>query len=453
MRTESSSFFDLEAERAVLGTVLIDNAALSETLGLGLAPKDFYLGQHQILFQAMLDLDSSNLPLDLVTLTSRLSQTKRYEAAGGTATLTGLLADAFRVANIKGYTRIILERASLRKVSRTCAEIQAQLSSGVDDVPAFMNSAEATLFEATQSGRGEGLQSVQSILPDFIAEIEARASSGADSVGLKTGFKEVDRLTNGLRPHQVWVIAARPGIGKTSFALSIIQYVATRLGGVVAMFSMEMKKTELVLRLISGMTGIDSRRLMLGQLKDNEWARLAEAADKASRAKAYIDESGGITALDIRSRCRRLKHREKRLDLVVIDYLQLIQPTSHRNSGTPESDLATISRNLKELAKELDVPMIVLSQLNRATVTSGQDKRPTLSNLRGSGAIEQDADLVTFIHRDDAYDPKAENSGIAEIIFAKNRSGQQGTAQLAWLPHITLFANLEGGAGDLPSRT
>ena len=194
---------------------------------------------------------------------------------------------------------------------------------------------------------------------------------------------------------------------------------------------------------MSGLTQIDSKRLMLGKLRDGEWQRLAHSANQASRSRVFIDESGGITVLDIRSRCRKLKHREKKLDLIVIDYLQLINPVQSRNSGTPESDLATISRNLKELAKELNVPIIVLSQLNRMSVTGNADKRPTLAHLRGSGAIEQDADMVAFIHREEAYDENTDQKGTAEIIFAKNRSGEQGTAELAWLAHLTLFANLD----------
>ena len=443
MKNDSNVYSDPESERSILGAILIDNALLDEATGLGLKPEDFYIGQHQIIFRAILDLEKAGSPVDLVTLTSRLNQIQQFQAIGGTSTLTALFEDAFRVSNSEAYTKVVLERSRLRKLAKTLGEIQSQMAEGIEDVPGFLNSVEASVFEATQSGRTEGLKSVRDILPEFINEIEERAASKTDMVGLRTGFHEVDALTNGLRPHQIWVVAARPGMGKTSFVLSIIQSVGIRNPGVIAMFSMEMKQTELMLRLASGHTGIDSKRLMLGRLKDTEWQRLAETADLLARSRVFIDESGGVTALEIRSRCRRLKHREKRLDLVVVDYLQLIKPMSSKNSGTPESDLATISRNLKELAKELNVPIIVLSQLNRATVTEGQDKRPSLANLRGSGAIEQDADMVAFIHREDAYDLNTDEKGIAEIIFRKNRAGEQGTARLAWIPNLTLFANLQ----------
>ncbi|MGZ3688714.1 MAG: replicative DNA helicase, partial [Bdellovibrionota bacterium] len=400
----SNPLEDLQAERSILGTLLLDGAALSEAIGLGLNPESFSIERHQLIFQMMLELERSGTPVDLVTLTSRLSQTRQLQASGGTEVLTSLFDDAFRPKNLSSYVQTVLQNSQLRRLSETCLEIHSQIQTGVPEIADFVNQAEARVFEATQAGQaGKGLQSVSEVLPEFIAEIERRSASGSDVVGLKTGFPAVDRLTNGLRPHQVWVIAARPGMGKTSFVLSIVQNIGIRSDGVVGFFSMEMKGTELLERMISGLTQIDGKRLRLGQLRDMEWQKLIQAADQIARAKVFIDESGGVTVLDIRSRCRRLKHREKRLDLVVIDYLQLISPIQTRNAGTPESDLATISRNLKELAKELNVPIIVLSQLNRMTVNSGNsDKRPTLGHLRGSGAIEQDADMVAFIHREEA---------------------------------------------------
>ena len=243
----ASPYYDIQAERSVLGTILIDNATISEAVGVGITPQAFSLERHQILFRAMLDLERGGQPIDLVTLTSHLNQLQQFQAVGGTQTLTELVEESFQMRHIAGYSRIVMERAQLRKLSQACSQIHSEISNGVPDVPGFLNSAEACVFEATQAGAlSDGLVSVRSALHEFVAEVEKRSIAGSDLVGLRTGFHEVDRFTNGLRPHQVWVVAARPGMGKTSFVLSIVQNVGIRNAGVVAMFSMEMKRSELM---------------------------------------------------------------------------------------------------------------------------------------------------------------------------------------------------------------
>ncbi|NBU22248.1 replicative DNA helicase [bacterium] len=321
----------------------------------------------------------------------------------------------------------------------------------MEDVESFLDEAERRVFSVSDSKLTKAFSSMQEILVQNMHTIEELAAKKAEVTGLSTGFHDYDRLTGGLRSGQLIIIAARPAMGKTSLFLSMAQNIATGSKGVVAIFSLEMSKEELGFRFLSGLTRIDSKRLKIGRLADRDWPRLAQSADQLSKSKIYIDDSGDLTVMDIRTRCRRLISTEKSLDLIVVDYLQLMKGSraSQRGDSSREREISEISRGLKNLAKELKVPIIALSQLNRG-VESRPNKRPMLSDLRESGAIEQDADMVCFIYRDEVYNKDSEDKGIGELIVAKHRAGETDTIRLAWLPEYTLFANLSREVAGSP---
>lgn len=439
---------NLEAERSVLGAVLVQNTALDLARETGLESRDFYREAFQKIFEAACALAERREPIDLVTLTSILRDRNWYELIGGTATLTGLFDDAFAVGNVAHYARIVREKAVQRRMIEACSEIISDAYDGVDETEEFIDIAEAKIFAVADTHTQSALTELRSILIDNMTRIEELALQKKDITGLATGFTEFDALTTGLHPGQVIVIAARPGMGKTSWFLSAIQHIAMTDKAVCAVFSLEMSKEELGFKLLSGLSRIDSRRLKVGKLVDRDWHRLSEAADRLAKSRIFVDDSGGTGIMDIRSKCRRLLAKEKRLDLVCVDYLQLMKGSKKagRGDSSREREISEISRGLKELAKELKTPIIAVSQLNRG-VEARQDKRPNLSDLRESGAIEQDADIVIFIHREDYYNKETENRGIAEVIIAKNRAGETNTVRLAWLGQYTLFANL---AQDTP---
>jgi replicative DNA helicase len=305
-----------------------------------------------------------------------------------------------------------------------------------------LDETERKIFSISDSKVNKQFSSMSDILITAMHTIEEMASKGADIIGLPTGFHDLDKLTGGLRGGQLIILAARPAMGKTSLVISAVQNIAMSKG-VVAVFSLEMGKEELGFKMLSGMARIDSKRLKVGRMLDRDWQRLAQAADGLSKAKIFIDDSGDLTVMDVRARCRRLLAQEKKLDLIVIDYLQLMKGSraSSKGDGSREREISEISRNLKTISKELNVPVIALSQLNRG-VESRPNKRPMLSDLRESGAIEQDADIVAFVYRDEVYNKDTEDKGVAELIIAKHRAGETDTVRLAWLAEYTLFANL-----------
>jgi len=441
----------LEAERSILGAVLVQNEIMDLVLDGGLEERDFYLDAHQKIFSAASELYKRRDPVDLVTLTSFLRDKNWFDLVGGTTTLTSLFEDAFTVGNVSSYVKVVREKAVQRRMVSACTQIIHNVFDGIEDTEAFLDEAERNVFSVAEKNNPKTFTEIKSILMENIASIEEMAEQKKNVTGLATGFKELDSLTTGLHPGQTVVIAARPGMGKTSWILSSVQHAAIASQSVVAFFSLEMSKEELGFRFLSGLSRIDSRKLKVGKLADRDWPKLAEAADKLAKAKIFIDDRGGLTVMEIRSRCRRLMQSEKKLDLIVVDYLQLMQGTRGGKGGdfSREREISEISRGLKELAKELKVPIVALSQLNRG-VESRQDKRPNLADLRESGAIEQDADIVCFIHREDYYDKETENKGIAEVIVAKNRSGETDTVRLAWLGQYTLFVNLSDDNTGMP---
>ncbi len=432
-----------EAERSVLGAILLQNDAIDRVREVGLHKEDFYNEAHGKIFDVACELSDKREPVDLVTLTAALRDRNAYEAVGGGETLTQLFDDAFAVGNISHYARLIKEKSVLRNLIHTCSEIIGEALTGVGDLESFLDKAETDIFKVSEHKAEAAVSPMRDILIGNMARIEELSLKKEDVTGVPTGFHEFDRLTSGLQAGQIVIIAARPGMGKTSWFISALQHAAMTENRVVALFSLEMSKEEIGFRFLSGLSRIDSKRLKVGRLRDDDWHRLSSAADQLAKSRIFIDDSGGISAMDIRARARRLLATQKRLDLIVIDYLQLMKGSkaSTRGDFSREREISEISRNLKELAKELKVPIIALSQLNRS-VESRQDKRPTLADLRESGAIEQDADIVCFIHRDDYYNKDSEQKGLAEFIVAKNRAGETSTVRLAWIGQYTLFANL-----------
>lgn len=441
-----------EAERSVLGAILLNNDSFHRLQEVGLEARDFYRPAHQRIYETVLSLVEKGEPADLVTLTSSLRDRGWYEQVGGSAALTTLFDDSFAVSNVTYYAKIVREKALLRRVIETTTDISTQAFDGVPDVESFLDEAESKIFSISDTKTNKSFSSMNQILIDNMHSIEEMSQSKSDVIGLATGFNDFDSLTSGLRGGQLVIIAARPAMGKSSLFISAANNIAQKKGNVVAIFSLEMSKEEIGFRFLSMMSRIDSKRLKIGRISGaDDWARLARAADQLSKSKVFIDDSGDLTVMDIRSRCRRLLATEKKLDLIVVDYLQLMKGSkaASRGDGSREREISEISRNLKNLAKELSVPIIALSQLNRG-VESRPNKRPMLSDLRESGAIEQDADIVCFIYRDEVYNKETEDRGVAELIVAKHRAGETATVRLAWLAEYTLFANLSQTAPGTP---
>ncbi len=432
-----------EAERSVLGAILVNNEVIHRVIEIGLEARDFYREAHQKIFEVLMALSERGEPLDLVTLTAALRDRGAYEAVGGTATLTSLFEDTFAISNVGHYARIVRDKALLRRMIETTAEIAGDAFDGVEDVEAYLDDAERKIFAVSDVRMNKSFSSMQEILVSNMHAIEELAQKKENVTGLPIGFHDFDKLTSGLHAGQLIIVAGRPAMGKTSLVLSAAQNAAVGHKAVCAIFSLEMSKEELGFRFLSGLARIDSKRLKIGRLADRDWQRLAQAADQLSKSKVYIDDSGDLTVMDMRARCRRLLAEHKRLDLIVVDYLQLMKGSkaASKGDGSREREISEISRNLKALAKELRTPIIALSQLNRG-VEARQDKRPMLSDLRESGAIEQDADMVCFVYRDEVYNKETEDKGIAELIVAKHRAGETATVRLAWLAEYTLFANL-----------
>ena len=446
---------DVEAERSVLGALLVNNASLDLVREVGLEARDFFLDPHQKIFEMACAITDQGRPVDLVTLTSSLRDRNWYDQVGGVSTLTNLFDQAsFQIANVGHYGRIVREKALQRRVIETCSDIMDEGLQGIEDTALYIDTAETKIFEVSQTKAQRTFASLAEIVSDNMTQVQELFVSGGKSVvGLATGFHDFDSMTTGLHPGQIMIIAARPGMGKTSWFTSALLHCAVTEKSVAALFSLEMSKEELGFKFCSAISRIDSKRLKTGALSKEEFRRLMGAAEQLGQARIHIDDTAALTVMDIRSLCRRLKAKEKRLDLVVIDYLQLMRgPVTKGNSGNREQEISAISRGLKELAKEIQVPIIALSQLSRQ-VENRQDKRPMLSDLRESGAIEQDADLVCFIYRDDYYNHDSEEKGIAELILAKNRHGEPGTVKLAWMGQYTLFANLtnENPNGPTPN--
>ena len=434
---------NIEAEQAVLGAMLIDKEAIAKATEV-LSADDFYRESHRVIFSAMLELYNKNEAVDMVTVTEILKRDNKLEDIGGIAYITSLANVVLTAANVKYHAEIVAEKSVLRQLVRVSTEIAAMGYEANEDVGTLLDTAESRILEISNRKKKNDFTAINDILMDSVQSIESLLQNKGGLTGLPAGFADLDKLTSGLHPSDFIILAARPSMGKTALALNIVQNVALRahkvIGGEprsVAFFSLEMSKEQLVNRMLCAEAGIDSQRLRVGEMRDEDWTHLWDACDTMSRAKIYIDDTAGITAMDMRSRARRLK-AEHGLDLIVVDYLQLMQGSGKRNnSGDRQQEVSEISRSLKALARELDVPVLALSQLSRS-VESRQVKRPMLSDLRESGSLEQDADIVAFLYREDYYNPETENKH-TELIIAKHRNGPVDTVNLFFQKQFTKF--------------
>ncbi|OAS83155.1 MULTISPECIES: replicative DNA helicase [Metabacillus] len=429
---------NIEAEQAVLGAIFLQPSSLTLASEL-LIPEDFYRASHQKIYNAMLDLSDKGEPVDLVTVTSELADANLLEEVGGVSYLSDLANSVPTAANIEYYGKLVEEKSILRRLIRTATGIAQDGYSREDEVEVLLNEAEKTIMEVAQRKNAGAFQNIKDVLVQTYDNIELLHDRKGDVTGIPTGFMELDKMTAGFQRNDLIIVAARPSVGKTAFALNIAQNVATKTDENVAIFSLEMGADQLVMRMLCAEGNIDAQRLRTGSLTPEDWGKLTMAMGSLSNSGIYIDDTPGIRVSEIRAKCRRLK-QEAGLGMVLIDYLQLIQGSGR--SDNRQQEVSEISRTLKELARELKVPVIALSQLSRG-VEQRQDKRPMMSDIRESGSIEQDADIVAFLYRDDYYDKESENKNIIEIIIAKQRNGPVGTVSLAFVKEYNKFVNLE----------
>ncbi len=429
---------NVEAEEAVLGSLLIDPDAIIRVAPF-LQPADFFVERHAWVYGAVLDLHERRQPADLVTLTDELYRRGQLEEIGGPAFLTGLINATPTAIHAEYYARIVERTSVLRRLISAAGEI-ARLAYDVSrDVDEVVDEAEQIIFGVSGEQVSRDLRPIRQILDQYYDRVEYLHQHRGEIIGIPTGLADLDKLLGGLQRSDVIILAGRPGMGKTSLALSIALQAARRYQKRVAIFSLEMSDEQLVQRLVSAETGIDSQRLRLGDIKDNEWPTFIQATKLLSNTSIFIDDTAAISVMQLRAKARRL-HAEFGLDLLVVDYLQLMQGDSH--SENRQQEISYISRSVKALARELNIPILALSQLSRQ-VESRHDKRPMLSDLRESGSIEQDADVVMFVYRDDVYNPDTEFPNIAEIIVAKHRSGPTGIFSVYFKKHLAQFVDLE----------
>ncbi|MGX6445945.1 replicative DNA helicase [Neobacillus sp. K501] len=430
---------NIEAEQAVLGAIFLEPSSLTTASEL-LIPEDFYRAAHQKIFHVMMKLNDEGKAVDLVTVTEELAATKLIEDIGGVSYLSSLAGSVPTAANIEYYAKIVNEKSLLRKLIRTATNIATDGYAREDEVDALLSEAEKNIMEVAQRKNVGAFHNIKDVLVRTYDNIEVMHQRVGDITGLETGFIDLDRMTAGFQRNDLIIVGARPSVGKTAFALNIAQNVAQKTGENIAIFSLEMGAEQLVMRLLCAEGNIDAQRLRTGSLTDDDWGKLTMAMGSLSNTGIFIDDTPGVRISDIQSKCRRLK-QEHGLGMILIDYLQLILG-SGRSGENRQQEVSEISRSLKQLARELQVPVIALSQLSRG-VEQRQDKRPMMSDIRESGSIEQDADIVAFLYRDDYYDKESENKNIIEIIIAKQRNGPVGTVQLAFVKEYNKFVNLE----------
>lgn len=427
----------LEAEQSVIGSMLMDKEAITIASGQ-ISGNDFYGKQYGILFDAMVELNDEGKPVDLVTLQERLKEKGVPPEIYSLEYIKDVMAAVPTSANIKHYATIVAEKAVLRKLIHVNEEISNSCYAQNDSLEAILEASEKSIFDIIQKRNNNDFVPIRQIVMNAMNLIEEASKNKGAVTGIATGFLDLDYKTAGMQPSDLILIAARPSMGKTAFVLNIAQHVAFHDNQAVALFSLEMSKEQLVNRLLSLESKVNSQSIRTGNMKDDEWERLIEGADVIGKSRLLIDDTPGISIGELRSKCRKFK-LEYDLQMIIIDYLQLM--TGSGKNESRQQEISDISRSLKALARELHVPVIALSQLSRA-VEQRPDHRPMLSDLRESGAIEQDADVVMFIYRDDYYNKDTELKNVAEIIIAKQRNGAIGTINLAWLPDYTQFANL-----------
>ena len=431
-----------DAERSVLGCMMQDREALSMAFEV-LTAEDFYQPANREIFDAMHTLNTQGMPVDLVTVDDELSRRGTLEGVGGTNYLIELSQFVPSTVNAKAYVQIVDEKSTLRRMIKATGDISQACYAQSEQVSDILGAAEKSIFDIImRRNEGSTLKHIADVLPDTYLRIEQLAELKGSIDGVPMGFVDLDNLLTGLHGGELIIVGARPSMGKSAFGLNITGYAGMHAGRSVAYFSLEMPNDQLAMRLLCSDARVDMQAVRHGSLRDEDWVSLASTLGPLAASKIYMDDTSGITPSQLRSRCRRLK-MERGLDLVVVDYLQLMNADGRVENR--QNEVSEISRNLKSIAKELNVPVVALAQLSRAGAQRS-DKRPILSDLRDSGAIEQDADVIMFLHREEYYDPNTEDKNIAEVIVAKQRNGPLGTVKLAWLGQYTRFASLQQGA-------
>lgn len=429
---------NIEAEQAVLGCMLLDSDVIPTITEL-IRSEDFYRDDHREICEAIIDLTERAGPVDIITVSEQLQLRGTLDAVGGLEYLTNITDAVPTTANARHYAKIVEEKSLLRKLIKASSDIAGMSYDASEEAAFVLDKAEKSIFDILEKRSTQGFTHIKDVLLDTFNRLEELYNSKSHITGVPTGFTDLDFKTAGLQNSDLILIAARPGMGKTAMGLNIAQYAAVQRHVPVAIFNLEMSKDQLVNRMLCSEVMVDSQRMRTGKLEDDDWNKVAQALAPLSEAPIYIDDTPGISVMDIRAKCRRLK-LEKNLGLIVIDYLQLMQGRGRTENR--QQEVSEISRSLKILAKELQVPVVTLSQLSRGP-ESRTDHRPMLSDLRESGAIEQDADIVMFLYRDDYYNPETEKKNVAEVIIAKHRNGSTGTVELRWFGEYTKFANLK----------
>ena len=431
-----------DAERSVLGCMMQDREALSLAFEM-LTADDFYQPAHREIFDAMHALNAQGMPIDLVTVDDELTRRGTLEGVGGSGYLVELSQCVASTVNARAYLQIVDEKATLRRMIKATGDISASCYAQTDPIADILGTAEKSIFDIImRRHEGSTLKHIGDVLPDTYMRIEKLVELKGSIDGVPMGFVDLDNLLTGLHGGELVIVGARPSMGKSAFGLNIAGYAGMHAGRSVAYFSLEMPNDQLAMRLLCSDARVDMQSVRHGTIRDEDWLSLASTLGPLAASNIYMDDTSGITPSQLRSRCRRLK-MERGLDLVIVDYLQLMSADGHVENR--QNEVSEISRNLKSIAKELNVPLVALAQLSRAGAQRS-DKRPILSDLRDSGAIEQDADVIMFLHREEYYDPNTEDKNIAEVIVAKQRNGPLGTVKLAWLGQYTRFASLQQGA-------
>ncbi len=440
---------NLEAEQSVLGGIMVDPNALDRVIDI-ISENDFYKTANKKIFLAVAGLRHRNQPIDLLTVTSCLRDSTDLDSIGGPSYLADIIDQTPSAANIVSYAEIVKEKATLRRIIDVCGEaVQKAYDQSFDELDKFLNETESNVFQIAEKSKTSGLEAASKIIKQSLDRIEFLYNQKSNITGVPSGFSDVDKFTSGFQSGDLVIIAARPSMGKTAFVLNIAQNVALREKKAVALFSLEMSKEQVMMRMLGSEAHVNLSDLRVGRVPDSAWPKLISVANKFSEAPLYIDDTSGISPYEVRAKCRRLK-AQKGLDLVIVDYMQIMDLKTKVESR--ERAISEISRNMKALAKELKVPVIVLSQINRG-VEGRNDRRPIISDLRESGSIEQDADVVAMIYRDEYYDREnPDNKGLAEIIIGKQRNGPVGVAKLSWLSQYGTFANLAPTEGHATTQ-
>ena len=440
----------VEAEQSLLGGLLIDNEALDKVADV-MSEIDFYRHDHRLIYQHIAKVIEANQPADIITVGESLEKSDELKNVGGIAYLGMLAENTPTAANIRGYAQIIRERSIMRSLALVGSDIAASAYSPQGrDAQQLLDESEAKIFQIAESGKRDniGFSDIQHLLPQVVESVEQRMQNASDVTGMPTGFTDLDKMTSGLQPSDLIIMAGRPSMGKTSLALNMAEHVAIEKKMPVAVFSMEMASMQLTTRLIGSVGRVDQHKMRTGQLDDDDWEKLTDSLGQLNEAPIHIDEGSALNTFEVRARARRLQRQVGQLGLIVIDYIQLMSAPIGKQTENRATEISEISRSLKSLAKELHVPVVALSQLNRS-VEQRVDKRPVMSDLRESGAIEQDADVIMFIYRDEVYNPESPDKGLAEILLAKQRNGPVGMVKLTFLGQYTRFENYANPGYDI----